>query len=80
MGLEFVDTYSPTAGGRVSSMGFVNPLRSIEFRQPSTVEFRQLDREARMVRAHTLISDLSLTTSPYGSGSRGSALADYHTT
>ena len=63
-------TYSPTAGGRVSSMGFVNPLRS--------VEFRQLNREARMVRAHTLISDLSLTTTPYGSGSRGSALADYH--
>ena len=65
-------TYSPIAGGRVSSMGFVNPLQS--------VEFRQLDREARMVRAHALISDLSLTNSPYGSGSRGSALADYHTT
>ena len=49
-------TYSPTAGGRVSSMGFVNPLRS--------VEFRQLDREARMVRAHALISDLSLPLRP----------------
>ena len=45
-------------------MGFVNPLRSIEFRQPPTVEFRQLGREARMVRAHTLISDLSLPLRP----------------